>query len=143
MVEKDVEIDAPVEEVFAYVDDFSKAPEWLYGLTRIEPVDGEPSHGLGATFDGTMKLGVALHSTIKCVGWEQDRLIEIDSIKGIKNTQRWTFEPLGDDRCRVHAYVTCELPGGPAGKAMDRAVKPFVGIAVTQTTKNLVSRFEG
>lgn len=142
MVETTAEIAAPVAEVFAYVDDFKNAPEWLYGLTRIEPV-GEIAHGLGAQYDGTMKVGVPLTSRIECTGWEQDRLIELKSIKGIKNAQRWEFAPIDGDRCELRAVITYELPGGPAGKAISKAVNPVVGIAIRQTTESLVSRFEG
>jgi uncharacterized membrane protein len=141
VVEETAEIDAPAAEVFAYIDDFSNAREWLYGLKQIEPVGGVAQRGVGAQYEGVMKVGVSLKSTIECTDWEQDRLIEITSIKGIRNTQRWTFEPLADDRCRLHAHITYELPGGPAGKAMGKAVNPVVGIAIKHTTEKLVSKF--
>lgn len=142
IVENSVEIDAPVAEVFAYVDDFTKTKEWMYGLREIEPVSGV-THGVGATYDGVMKVGVSLSSRIQCTGWEQDRLIEIRSIKGIKNTQRWTFTDLGGGRTRVDAWISYTLPGGPAGKAMAAAVKPVIGIAVRHTSDALVRNVEG
>ena len=89
-----------------------------------------------------MKLGVSLTSRIQCTGWEQDRLIEISSIKGIKNTQRWTFTDLGDGRTRVDAWISYTLPGGPAGRAMAAAVKPFIGIAIRHTSEALVRNVE-
>lgn len=136
------EINAPVAEVFAYVDDFGHAQEWIYGLTSIEAV-GEPTHGVGATFDGTMKVGMAFHSTIRCTRWEQDRLLELESIKGLSNTQTWTFEDLGDERTRVTAQVSYTLPGGPVGLTMARAIKPFVGIAIRSTSEHLTKNVEG
>lgn len=141
IVEKSVEIEAPVAAVFAYVDDFSKTQEWMYGLTKIEPV-GDQLHGVGATYEGSMKLGVSLDSTIRCVGYEENRRIEITSIKGIKNTQRWTFTDLGEDRTRVDAWISYELPGGIAGAAIAKAVKPVVGIAVKHTAETLVKKVE-
>ncbi len=141
IVEHSVEVAAPVAEVFAYVDDFTKTKDWMYGLHKIEPVS-EHTHGVGATYDGVMKLGVSLTSRIQCSGWEQDRLIEITSIKGIKNTQRWTFTDLGDGRTRVDAWISYTLPGGPAGKAMAAAVKPFIGVAVRHTSESLVRNVE-
>lgn len=143
VVDESVEIAAPVADVFAYVDDFENAQEWLFGLTRFEPAGSEVQRGLGARYDGTMKVGVALKSTVECTAWEENRLIEMTSIKGITNTQRWSFEPLGHDRCRVHARITYELPGGPAAKAIEKAVNPVVGLAVQKTTENLVNKFEG
>ncbi|QYJ05100.1 SRPBCC family protein [Nocardioides panacisoli] len=139
-VQERVEIDAPVTEVFAYVDDASRAHEWLVGLTRIEPV-GSVRHGVGAQYDGTVRVGVALDSRIECTAWEQDRLIVLQSVDGIENTQRWEFAPLGEDRCEVRACISFEFPGGPAGRAIARVVRPLVGGAVQRTAANLVGRF--
>ncbi len=141
IVEQSVEIAAPVEEVFAYVDDFTKTKDWMYGLHKIEPVSDQ-THGVGATYDGVMKLGVSLTSRIQCTGWERDRLIEITSIKGIKNTQRWTFTDLGNGRTRVDAWISYTLPGGPAGRAIASAVKPIIGVAVKNTSESLVRNVE-
>lgn len=137
IVEHTVEIAAPVSEVFAYVDDYSLTKDWIYGLHRMEPV-GAQTQGLGARFDGVMKLGVSLTSRIECTGWEQDRLIEMTSVSGIHNTQRWTFADLGGDRTRVDAWISYSLPGGPAGRAMAAAVKPLIGVAVKHTSEALV-----
>ena len=141
IVEQSVEIDRPIGEVFAYVDDFSTTKDWMYGLHRIDPVT-EQTRGVGATYDGVMKVGVSLTSRIQCTAWEKDRLIEISSIKGIKNTQRWTFTDLGGDRTKVDAWISYTLPGGPAGKAMGAAMKPFIGVAIKHTSEKLVENLE-
>jgi uncharacterized membrane protein len=141
VVEKSVEVEAPVSAVFAYVDDFSKTREWMYGLAQIEPV-GEQLHGVGAQYDGVMKVGVSLKARIECTAWEKDRLIELTSVKGIRNTQRWTFTDLGGDRTRVDAWIEYTLPGGPAGKAIEKAVQPVVGIAIKHTSETLVRNVE-
>ncbi len=141
VVEHSVEIDAPVSTVFAYVDDFTHTQDWMYGLTRIDPVT-EQLTGVGAQYDGTMKVGVPLRSRIECTAWERDRLIELTSVKGIQNTQRWSFTDLGGTRTRVDAWISYTLPGGPAGKAIAGAVKPVVGIAVRHTSEALVRNIE-
>lgn len=141
IVEHTVEIDAPVTEVFAYVDDFSKTREWMYGLHRIEPVS-DRLRGVGAEYDGVMKVGVSMTSRIRCTAYEENRLIELDSVKGIKNTQRWTFTALPGDRTRVDAWISYTLPGGPAGAAMAAGIKPFVGIAIKHTSETLVKNVE-
>ena len=115
IVEHSVDIDAPVAEVFAYVDDFTVTKDWMYGLHKMELVS-EHSRGVGATYDGVMKVGVSLTSRITCTGYEMNRLLEISSVKGIRNTQRWTFTDLGGDRTRVDAWISYTLPGGPAGR---------------------------
>ena len=141
IVENSVEIAAPVAEVFAYVDDFTTTKDWMYGLHRIDPVS-EQTQGVGATYDGVMKLGVSLTSRIQCTDWERDRLIELTSISGIKNTQRWTFTDLGSRRTRVDAWISYTLPGGPAGRAIAAAVKPVIGVAVRHTSESLVRNVE-
>ncbi len=141
VVEQSVEIDAPVSQVFAYVDDFTTTKDWMYGLTKIHPVT-EQLHGVGAQYDGTMVVGVPLKARIQCTGWEQDRFIELTSIKGIQTTQRWSFTDLDGVRTRVDAWVSYTLPGGPAGRAIAAAVKPVVGIAVKHTSETLVKNVE-
>jgi len=142
VVEHSVEISAPVAEVFSYVEDVDTTKDWMYGLHAIEPV-GEQLHGVGATYDGTMRLGVSLTSRIRCTRWEQDRVIEIESVKGIQNTQRWTFTDLGEGRTRVDAWISYTLPGGPAGRVIASAVKPFIGVAIKHTSDRLVRNIEG
>ncbi len=142
IVEQTVEIAAPVAVVFAYVDDFSNTRDWMYGLHKIDPV-GPQVRGVGAEYDGVMKLGVSLTSRILCTGWEQDRLIELTSVKGIRNTQRWSFAEIDGDRTRVDAWISYTLPGGPAGAAMAAAMKPFVSIAIRHTSESLVRNIEG
>ncbi|MGA7147542.1 MAG: SRPBCC family protein, partial [Microbacterium sp.] len=121
IVEQQVEIAAPISEVFAYVDDFTTTKNWMYGLSKIDPVTDQ-LRGVGAEYDGVMKVGISLTSRIRCTAWEQDRLLELTSVKGIRNTQRWTFAELDGNRTRVDAWISYTLPGGPAGKAMAAAM---------------------
>lgn len=141
VVEQSVEIAAPVSTVFAYVDDFATTKDWMYGLTRLEPVT-ELRQGVGAQYDGVMKVGVPLKARIECTAWERDRLVELTSVKGVETTQRWTFTDLGGDRTRVDAWISYTLPGGPAGKAIASAVRPVVGIAVKHSSEALVRNVE-
>jgi uncharacterized membrane protein len=140
-VENSVEIAVGIGEVFAYVDDFTNTRDWMYGLEKIDHAGGE-LHGVGAEYDGVMKVGIALSSRIRCTAYEENRLIELTSVSGIRNTQRWTFTALGEDRTKVDAWISYSLPGGPAGATMAAAVKPFVGIAVRHTSESLVREVE-
>ena len=141
VVERTVEIAAPVAEVFAYVDDYSKTRDWMYGLKKIEPV-GEQTQGVGAEYDGVMHVGVPLRARIRCTAWEKDRLLELSSVSGIENQQRWTFTPVGEERTRVEARITYKLPGGPAGRAIAAAMKPVVGVAIRHTSESLLRNLE-
>lgn len=140
-MEQTVEINRPIDVVFAYVDDFATTKDWMYGLSKIDPV-GEQLRGVGAEYDGVMKVGVPLKSRIRCTGWELNELIEISSVKGIKNTQRWTFTDLGDGRTLVDAWIEYVLPGGPAGRAIEKAVKPVIEVAIRHTKETLKKNVE-
>jgi uncharacterized membrane protein len=127
---------APLEVAFAYTADYRNVPDWLYGISKFEPV-GEKDYGLGAVFDGSMNLGATLNSRIEVNDFEENRLIAFDSIKGFKNSARWTFSALDANRSAVVADVSYELPGGIAGKALGKVIAPFVKIAVKHSSATL------
>jgi len=132
---------APLEVAFAYTADYRNVPEWLYGISKFEPV-GDKDYGLGAVFDGSMNLGATLHSRIEVNGFEENKLIAFDSIKGFKNSSRWTFSAIDDQHAKVIADVSYELPGGIAGKALGKVIEPFVKIAVKHSSAALQKAVE-
>lgn len=138
-IQKSTEIAAPVEKAFAYVADYKTIGDWLFGIKQFTPV-GEKDYGLDAVFDGEMHVGATLHSTVKVTDWEDDRVIELDSVKGFKNTSRWTFEPVDDRSCRINADISYELPGGIAGKALGKVISPFIQIAVNKSSESLAKQ---
>jgi uncharacterized membrane protein len=127
---------APLEVAFAYTADYRNVPAWLYGISKFEPV-GDKDYGLGAVFDGSMHLGATLHSRIEVNEFEENRLIGFDSIKGFKNSSRWTFSALDAGSSSVVADVSYELPGGIAGRALGKVIEPFVKIAVRHSSAAL------
>ena len=137
---KTTECDAPLDLSFDYVADYRNVPEWLFGVQTFEPV-GDLDHGLGAVFDGAMHLGVTLKSRIEVNEWVDNRLIGFDSIKGFKNSSRWSFEPW-DGGTRITAEVSYSLPFGPAGKALGKVIEPFVKQAVAHSSTHLKEQVE-
>lgn len=134
-------VDAPLEAAFAYVADYRKIPDWMFGVQRFEPI-GDQDYGQGSVFDVTLSLGVKIHTTIKAVEWEENRLIGMDSIKGFKAVSRWYFDADGPNRTTVTAKVSYELPFGPAGKAMGKIMEPFVHRAVGYGAEKLKTNIE-
>lgn len=134
--------DAPVEVVFGYLDDYRTGPEWMFGLSAFEPV-GDKDHGLGAVFQGSMKLGPkTLHSTVKITEWEQDKVIAMESIRGFVNSSTWHFVPKGDTATELVVDFHYELPGGMAGRALGRVIEPFISIAIRHTEQTLRNKVE-
>lgn len=133
---------APVDVVFEYLDDYSTAPEWMLGLSKFEPI-GDKTRGLGAVFDGSMKLGPkTLHSTVEVTEWVENKMITMKSIKGFVNWSTWHFKQLGPDETELVVDFTYILPGGVAGKALGRIIEPFVAIAIKHSEHTLRTKVE-
>lgn len=135
-IHKETDCAAPLEKVFAYVSDYRNVPEWLYGVSQFAPIT-KNDRGLGSTFDASINLGITLHSTIETNAFEEGRSFGFDSVKGFRNWSHWTFDAVDEQTTRITADVYYELPGGLAGKAMGRAIEPFVKIAVKHSSDQL------
>ncbi|MFF2086410.1 SRPBCC family protein [Nocardia sp. NPDC058176] len=129
---------ASAETAFAFMNDYRNLPKFWYGIETFTPVT-EQTDGLGAKFDGKMKLGPAsLTSRIEVVGWEEGRLIATRSIKGFEIVATFRYLPKGDDLCTVDATIDFSVGGGIAGKMLGKTIEPFIKIAVKHTTDSLV-----
>jgi ribosome-associated toxin RatA of RatAB toxin-antitoxin module len=130
-------VEAPVEVLFAYVDDYRNTTKWLFGLSKFDPTS-EVTSGLGSTFDGTFAVKpIKLHSSVKIVEWVQGAVIAVESYKGFQINQRWEFSATGPETSKVIVDVRYELPGGLAGKAMGRAIEPIVALSVRHSDDSL------
>ncbi|MBH0778933.1 SRPBCC family protein [Nocardia bovistercoris] len=131
---------ASAESAFRYVNDYRNLSRFLYGIQSFTPV-GAQTEGVGATFDGHMKLGPAsLRSRVEVNRWEPDAAIGITSIKGFDVASTFLFHPKGAERCTIDAIVDYRVPGGLAGRALGKTIEPFVKIAVKHTTDNLITQ---
>ncbi|MGW0019856.1 SRPBCC family protein [Rhodococcus sp. NPDC003382] len=129
----------PLDIAFAYVDDHRTVPEWMFGVSRFEPVGAQVS-GLGAVFDAAMQIGPkSLDTRLEVVEWERDRIIVLNSVAGFRTSSSWTFTDLGDSS-RLDVDFGYELPGGLAGRALGMLIEPVVGTAVRQTEQALRTR---
>jgi uncharacterized membrane protein len=129
--------EAPVEVAFAYLDDYRNATEWMFGLSKFQPV-GEKDQGLGAVFEGTFQVKpVKLSSTIKITEWELNKVIAFESIKGFRNWSTWNFIEASPTQTKIQVTFSYELPGGLAGRALGKALEPIVGITVRHSDEAL------
>jgi len=135
-IKVDSTFEVPVDVAFAYVADYRNVPSWLYGITRFEPI-GDQDHGLGAVYDGWMKVGATLKSHVEIDRFEENALIGMNSVKGFRNWSRWHFSAIDGNRSAVNCDFFYELPGGVAGKALGKAIEPFVAIAVRHSSAEL------
>ena len=131
---------APLDVAFGYVADYRNIGSWMLGIEAFVPV-GDRERGEGAEFDVTAKFGVRLHTRIRATEWVDQRLIRMDSLHGVPVHSRFGFEDVGD-RTRITAEVSYRLPGGPAGRVVQRAVGSVVSRVVAHANHALVQGIE-
>ncbi|QBJ96244.1 SRPBCC family protein [Rhodococcus sp. ABRD24] len=132
----------PVDLAFAHIDDYRNVPDWMFGITRFDPISGL-DQGLGAQYDAVMQLGPkAMTSTVEITEWEQNRLITLSSVAGFGNRSSWQFTPIGDNETELSVDFGYELPGGLAGLALGKLIEPFVVTAIRQTESSLRRQIE-
>jgi uncharacterized protein YndB with AHSA1/START domain len=128
--------DAPLDRVFDYLADSRNIKQWFYGVQAADPLTDE-IRGLGSTYAITINAGMPITAKIECTEFVENELIVVETFDGPKASSRWTFASEGEGT-RVRGEFDFTLPGGVAGAAMGRLVKPFAAIAVRQTTANVL-----
>lgn len=134
-------INAPVSEVFAYVDDWRNVQGFTQDLTVWEPV-GKVTHGVGAVFHAAMRTGpMTQESTLEITRWEQDAAIGWEPRDGLKQTGLYTFTAAGA-ATEVTLAIDVQLPGGIAGRLLGKTIEPMLRINVAKTLENLKAVFD-
>ncbi|MGH3758451.1 SRPBCC family protein [Actinophytocola sp.] len=129
--------DAPVEVAFEYLDDYRHVTDYWHGMVSYTPI-GDLDQGLGSMFEAVNKIGPStLATTLKTVVWEKNTRVVYESVSGMDTTTAFEFSATGESACRVEMRVRFRLPGGIAGRAMEKALEPFVGSATRNTAQNM------
>src|ERR1700709_2113424 len=85
----EIEVDAPAEAIWAFVDDPSRYLHFMSGITRWEVVGDEPS-GLGARYRMLMHVGSAeVGGLVEVVEHDPGRDMAWVSVVGIDQRGRW------------------------------------------------------
>jgi hypothetical protein len=117
------EIDAPIDEVWAIVEDVQIAPEWQGGLIAINALETD-DEGRPTLVESTSDIKVR-HVTTKVrfeyagpekLSWKQEKG-DLKSVEGA-----WLLEDLGDGRTRA----TYKLDVDP-GRMLGMVVRPVEG----------------
>lgn len=136
-VEHRAAVGVPLEFAFGYVDDYRNVPRWMFGIKHFTPI-GEQISGVGAVFDTALNLGpMTLHLRGEIIEWEQSARISLRAVKGIEGTIHWSFAAVDPDSTEIGAVCDWKVPGGLAGRALDRVIHAFAGPAVRHTEKSL------
>ncbi|MEM9776895.1 MAG: SRPBCC family protein [Chloroflexota bacterium] len=118
IISKSVEINKPLDDVKAFLDQTNRIPDWYEG---IESVDPDPNYPLevGSSCGMVAKsAGVTVESkfTLKK---RESHLMEFEFDGMMSGTNSWTFRESGDVT-HLDLVVDYELSGGILGKIMDR-----------------------
>src|SRR5258708_6727124 len=134
-------IDAPVETVFAYVDDYHNTTKYMKDLTKWKPV-GSQTHGKGAHFEVAMKAGPReLGSTVLITQWTENKVIAWVSESGFKQTGKWAFKAKAGG-CEATFDMEYEFGGGIAGKLLAKAAEPLVKMNIESSVDELKRQTE-
>jgi uncharacterized membrane protein len=135
------QIAAPVETVFAFVDDHRNTTTYMKDLTKWAPV-GSKTHGKGARFEVAMKAGpMTLSSVVDITTWTENRAIGWKSTEGFKQTGTWSFKSSGKGT-EATFDMDFELPGGIAGRMLSRVAEPVVRSNIEESVRKLRSEVE-
>lgn len=120
-LERSITINAPVEKVFAYIEDPMSQLEWLPGMQEVTDITAT-EEGVGTHFRWVYKMAgknFAGESTITAHVPNQSRVIE--SKGGINSTWAWTFEPQ-DGGTKLNLVLEYTVPIPVLGKLAEAVI---------------------
>ena len=128
-VEASVDIDRPIEEVFAYVADPTKAPEWSSIALECTPEGGGPI-GVGSRIRTVGKfLGRRLESTLEVTEYDPPRKLAMRAVSGPVHTDiERRLESIGQGT-RYHSALTGESDG------LFKLADPIVAVLMRRTVE--------
>jgi uncharacterized protein YndB with AHSA1/START domain len=138
------EIEAPIAEVWALVEDVAIAPDWQGGLVAITPLDRDPE-GRPTLVESESDVKVRRVKTRVRFSYEPPRRLSWTQEKGdLKSVEgSWTLEDLGDGRTRA-TYTLDSDPGRVLGMLLRGPVEAAVmAMLVNARPGELKARVEG
>ena len=102
-VSTSLEIEAPAQDVFSYVSDFTKNSEWQSGVESTVWTSPPPLR-VGSAYDQIIEYqGLVTSYTVTAI--DEGRSITAESLAGatIPTTVTRSVRPLNEGRCRVTA----------------------------------------
>ena len=138
-VEASITINRPIEQVFAYVSDFSKATEWQTGIVEARVTSGAPGVGMKYVWVQQM-VGQKMDSSGEITAWNPPHRYEWKATNGpFPVSGGTTFQAEGNATV-VTQYADAE-PGGFFKLAEGLLVKQIEG-QFAQSLQNLKALLE-
>jgi len=111
VVENSIEINAPVEKVFGYLENSESNVEWLPGMMEVKEVESTENH-VGTHFRWTYKMaGLRFQGETTVVEHLANRKIVTQTKGGIHSTWTFTFEKEnGGTKLSIKVDYTVPVP---------------------------------
>jgi uncharacterized membrane protein len=112
-IEKTIEIEAPVEQVFGYISDPAHTPEYMPSAYKVKDIQRLPDGRYTYTLVNKL-LGVHMDFTCEQVEVSaNERLIQKMQGTGIDSLMTQRFERLADGKTRLSLVAEINLHAGP------------------------------
>ncbi|MDQ6713002.1 MAG: SRPBCC family protein [Candidatus Dormibacteraeota bacterium] len=115
-VEKSIEVDKPVDQVYAQWTQFEDFPQFMENVEEVRQLDDKHLEWK-AKIAGTERQWKA-----EIVEQQPNRVIAWRSTTGDKNDGKVEFEPI-NGHTKVKLALDYDPPGGPAGEIGDKLVQ--------------------
>ena len=111
VVEKSIQINAPVEKVFGYLENSETNVEWLPGMMEVKDVESTEDQ-VGTHFRWTYKMaGLRFQGETTVIEHLVNQKIVTQTKGGIRSTWTFTFEPSnGGTKLSIRVDYTVPVP---------------------------------
>lgn len=109
-VREHIDVNAPVEAVFAYMDEPRHQPEITPSLTHSHLLERLPNGGSRARYTYRI-LGLSFSGEVRATDYVPNERIVWSMDGDLHGTIRWYFQTLNDERSRFTYAATYALPG--------------------------------
>jgi carbon monoxide dehydrogenase subunit G len=138
-VSASVRVDAPVDEVFAFMDDPENQRAITPAITDVRDV--EPLENGGKRLGYTYSLGgVPLDGALETPVYEPDERVVFELSGALSGTITWTFEPT-EAGTQVTYAAAYDLPGSPLVGPFRPLARRYNERQLERTLENLRDRF--
>lgn len=99
-------IERPLGEVFAYMTDLERLPDWLEGVKEARVLEGDPNAVGGRVAHVNDFMGQTFESTFEVIRWEPNKSLVFKVLSGpLRGESHETFTALGGSRTEVEIRV--------------------------------------
>lgn len=136
VVEDNIVVKAPIQEVYTTWNDFTRFPEFMSNIEEVRPLSGNRYHWVARIF------GIREEWDAEVTERDPERRISWRSTTGAQNAGTVSFSRLGPDKTEVRVRFEYMPPAGMFGKSITQLAKPVKKVA-KEDLKNFKHLIEG